>query len=88
MLDSKKLEKMIRLANQYSEWVLKWERWLAMSNSGIGTYLVHHDEIFGWETYWERFGRLQGYANKKMTECLQQQQIINDELTAMYKEGL
>ena len=88
MLDSKKLEKMTQLANQYSAWVLKWERWLAMSDSGIGSYLIHHDEIFGWETYWTRFNRLQKYAYAKMEECLQQQQAISDKLTAMYQEGL
>lgn len=87
-MDFNRIEKIMRLVNQYTNWARKWEKWHAMANSGIGTYLIHHDEIFGWETYWARFNRLQRYANAKMAECLRQQKIISDRITAIYKEGL
>lgn len=88
MLNPEQLEKIMLLVKQYTAWARKWERWHAMSNSGIGAYLIHHNEIFGWETYWERYGFLQKYANAKMAECLREQKAIGEKIAAVYKEGL
>lgn len=87
MLDSKQFETVTRLVQQYTVWAQKLKRWSEMCSSGIATYLIRHDEIFGWETYWTRFSRLQNYAIAKMAECVKQEIAIENKIKMIYKEG-
>lgn len=87
MLNAEKMAQVMELVHQYTAVTVKARHWGELMNSGIHAYLSHHDEDFGWETHWARLHRLQGYIAQRMNECLVQEQVIQDKIVMMCKEG-
>lgn len=86
-MNPKQLEKVMQLVEQYTAARLKYERWQSMALNGISYYLMRHDEIFGWGTYWTRFYRLQSYAAGKMAAYQRRQEDIAKKIAEACGEG-